>query len=89
MLLTLDTAQSMARLRVHNTGVPIPPARLEHLFERFYRADDSRCREKGGYGLGLSIAQSIVETHKGKITVRSGEEGTVFTVLLPLNRQSG
>ena len=89
VLLTLDTAQSMARLRVHNTGVPIPPARLEHLFERFYRADDSRCREKGGYGLGLSIAQSIVETHKGKITVRSGEEGTVFTVLLPLNRQSG
>ena len=89
VLLTLDTAQSMARLRVHNTGVPIPPARLEHLFERFYRADDSRCLEKGGYGLGLSIAQSIVETHKGKITVRSGEEGTVFTVLLPLNRQSG
>ena len=84
--LTLDTAQSMARLRVHNTGAPIPPAQLEHLFERFYRADDSRCREKGGYGLGLSIAQSIVETHKGKITVRSGEEGTVFTVLLPLHR---
>ena len=83
MLLTLDTAQSMARLRVHNTGVPIPPARLEHLFERFYRADDSRCREKRWLRAWASIAQSIVETHKGKITVRSGEEGTVLPSCFP------
>ncbi len=84
--LTLDVCQALARLQVHNTGAPIPPDKLGHLFERFYRADDSRSREKGGYGLGLAIAQSIADTHKGKITVRSGEEGTVFTVLLPLHR---
>ena len=84
--LVLDVFQDRARLWVHNTGVPIPPDRLEHLFERFYRADDSRSREKGGYGLGLAIAHSIVETHKGRITVQSGNDGTVFTVLLPLHR---
>lgn len=71
---------------MHNTGAPIPPDKLAHLFERFYRADDSRSREKGGYGLGLAIAHSIVETHKGRITVQSGNDGTVFTVLLPLQR---
>ena len=84
--LVLDVFQDRARLWVHNTGVPIPPDRLEHLFERFYRADDSRSREKGGYGLGLAIAHSIVETHMGRITVQSGNDGTVFTVLLPLHR---
>ena len=84
--LTLDVCQPLARLQVHNTGAPIPPDKLAHLFERFYRADDSRSREKGGYGLGLAIAHSIVETHKGRITVQSGNDGTVFTVLLPLQR---
>lgn len=76
--------RSMVRLTVQNTGVPIPPDRLSHLFERFYRADDSRARTSGGYGLGLSIAKSIVEGHRGSIRVRSSQaEGTVFTVLLP------
>ena len=70
-----------ACLTVRNTGPAIPP---EHLFERFYRADDSRARSSGGYGLGLAIAKSIVESHRGTITVQSGaEEGTLFTVRLP------
>ncbi len=72
------------RLEVRNTGPAIPPEHLEHLFERFYRADDSRARASGGYGLGLAIARSIVEGHHGSITVTSTEEaGTAFTVRLP------
>lgn len=71
---------------VKNTGMPIPKEELPHLFERFYRSEKSRVRKQGGYGLGLSIAKTIVENHCGKITVSSSEnEGTTFSVLLPLS----
>lgn len=76
-----------ALLRVHNTGTPIPAEELPHLFERFYRVD--RARSAGGYGLGLSIAQSIVKAHGGKITVTStADAGTTFLVTLPLRYSS-
>lgn len=77
------TAGDRAALTVHNTGAPIPAEALPHLFERFYRADAARGRETGGYGLGLAIAAAIVEEHRGKIAVRSGPEGTAFTVTFP------
>lgn len=69
---------------VHNTGEPIPPEHLPHLFERFYRADSARSRDQGGYGLGLAIARTIVEVHGGKLTGTSTrEQGTCFTASLP------
>ena len=72
---------------VRNTGEPIPPEHLEHLFERFYRVDGSRSRKEGGYGLGLAIAHTIVESHRGQIEVRSSKDtGTVFTVTFPHSR---
>lgn len=72
-------------LTVTNTGEPIPQSEQAHIFERFYRTDKSRVRKEGGYGLGLSIARTIIEHHKGKISVASSAaEGTVFTVVLPL-----
>ena len=80
----LTRQQDKLRLTVHNTGDPIPPEHLPHLFERFYRADAARDRAQGGYGLGLAIAKSITETHRGKISVTSTpDSGTTFTVLLP------
>ncbi len=70
-------------IRVHNTGPAIPPEAQARVFDRFYRVDSSHNREIEGNGLGLAIAQSIVEAHKGKITVHSAEgEGTTFTVTL-------
>lgn len=82
--LTLTRQQDKLRLTVRNTGAPIPPEHLPHLFERFYRADAARNRAQGGYGLGLAIAKAIVEHHRGRISVSSAvESGTVFTVLLP------
>ncbi len=70
-------------LSVYNTGTGIAESEREKIFERFYRSDTSRSRETGGYGLGLSIAKSIVEKHKGKIIV-TGKEGAwvQFTVTL-------
>ncbi len=71
-------------LTVTNTGTSIPPEKAEHIFERFYRVDESRVREQGGYGLGLSIAQKIVEKHNGEIALDySNETGTRFSVKLP------
>jgi signal transduction histidine kinase len=68
-------------LSVNNSGEAISPENLNHLFERFYRVEESRAREKGGYGLGLSIAKTITEMHHGKISVISSkEEGTTFKV---------
>lgn len=74
-----------ALLKVHNTGPSIPAEDLPHIFDRFWRADEARNRTEGSYGLGLSIAQQIAQTHKGNITVESNEQvGTTFTVTLPL-----
>ncbi len=63
-----------------NTGTPIPQKDIPHIFERFYRSSDSRSRDEGGYGLGLSIAKSIADKHGTKISVLSGEKGTEFSV---------
>lgn len=83
----LTRNQEKLKLTVSNSGSPIPPEHLEHLFERFYRADSARSRDAGGFGLGLAIAKSIVDGHKGKISVTSTEtEDTVFTVLLPMGK---
>jgi signal transduction histidine kinase len=72
------------RLVVRDTGQGIAPEHLPHLFERFYRADPARGRGSGGSGLGLAIARTIVETHRGEITVDSTVGvGTTITVTLP------
>lgn len=82
---SLARAPRTARLTVSNTGTAIDAADLPHVFDRFYRADKSRARETGGFGLGLAIAREIAREHKGDITVESSAEaGTSFTVTLPL-----
>lgn len=82
----LARAKGSAVLSVHNGGVPIPPEDLPHVFDRFYKSDKSRTGtgESASFGLGLAIAKSTVEAHKGTITVTSGPQGTTFTVTLPL-----
>lgn len=83
--LTLKKKHIDMLLTVTNTGEGIAPAHLERIFDRFYRADPSRSRKHGGYGLGLAIAKSIVEQHKGKIYARSVlHEYTSFYIQLPL-----
>ena len=72
-------------LTVSNTSAqPIEPGKLPHLFDRFYRTDQSRSSQTGGYGLGLSIARSIVLAHKGKIRAESPDGRTLtFVIHLP------
>ena len=73
-----------ARLSVQDEGQGIPPQSLPHVFERFYRTDESRARQTGGTGLGLAIAKWIAERHKGRFEVLSRVGlGTRFTLVLP------
>ena len=71
-----------ACLWVENEGDPIPADKLPHIFDRFYRADESRT-DGGSFGLGLSIAKAIVETHRGAIRCDSSGSTTRFTITLP------
>jgi signal transduction histidine kinase len=74
-------------LKVQDTGPGIAVDNLPHIFERFYRADESRTETDGGSGLGLAIAKAIVEAHGGRIEVESKMgEGTTFAVHLPASR---
>ncbi|MDE6883534.1 MAG: HAMP domain-containing histidine kinase [Lachnospiraceae bacterium] len=82
--ISLTRSADKKLLIVHNTGNGIDKNDLKHIFERFYRIDSSRSRQSGGYGLGLSIAESIVKNHKGQINVKSdGKSYTDFCILLP------
>ena len=70
-------------LIVANPGEPIPKDELKKIFDRFYRSDTSRAGD-GSFGLGLSIAQSIVQSHGGKIWAESNPSGNCFFVQLPI-----
>lgn len=73
------------RLSVRDDGPGIPPEHLSRLFDRFYRVEDSRSRDQGGAGLGLSIAKGIVDAHGGRIWLESEVgRGTVAHVQLPV-----
>jgi heavy metal sensor kinase len=78
----------LARIEVRDTGSGVPEECREQIFERFYRADPVRtAREGSGAGLGLPIARRIAEVHGGALRLeRSGEDGSVFAVTLPLRR---
>ena len=68
---------------MYNTCEYVDPESVNHIFDRFYRADSSRSRETGGYGIGLSIAKAIAERHKGKIRAfTNGTTAIIFKIIL-------
>ena len=85
--LSLKRKQNAVYLSTRNTGAPIPPEDLPHIFERFYRSDKART-SGSGYGLGLAICKNLAELHKAEITASSDEvNGTVFTVRFKVPRK--
>ncbi|MFZ4451352.1 sensor histidine kinase [Salibacterium aidingense] len=85
IVLFLEKAGSHVKLTIEDNGPGIREANLPHIFDRFYRADPSRTRKRGGAGLGLAISKAIIEAHHGKISVKSKEgEGTTFIVMVPV-----
>jgi len=81
---TITRKSDMVELTVADTGIGISAEHLEHVFERFYRADASHCRVTGGTGLGLAICKSIIASHHGRVAIQSRPDvGTQVQISLP------
>ena len=90
MTVVVEPGEREVRVGVEDRGIGIPAADLERIFSRFGRATNARSRGISGSGVGLYIAKKIVEVHGGRLEVRSSEnEGSTFTIVLPLQENTG
>ena len=83
--LAVRSVNNNIQISIQDSGDGVTPEEASHLFDRFYRVDESRARDDGGSGLGLAIAKSIVEMHKGRIWAES-EKGKGLRVVIELPR---
>ncbi|MEU6177179.1 sensor histidine kinase [Streptomyces coeruleorubidus] len=81
----VTVASHTAVVLIADAGPGIPPEDQQRVFDRFYRVDKARSRDRGGSGLGLAVAHSLVRAHGGRIELDSEPGATVFTVRLPLD----
>jgi two-component system OmpR family sensor kinase len=81
---TVGPQKGDAVIEVQDAGPGLSREHLERVFERFYRADESRARASGGVGLGLSIVAAVAEAHGGSVTARSEASGATFRIVIPL-----
>ena len=85
----LGIKNQMVLVTVEDNGPGIPDSEKEHIFDRFYRLDDSRARDTGGTGLGLAIAKEAVQLHGGEISVKDARNGgSIFTIAIPYIRET-
>lgn len=86
IVVTVQQENQALCISVSDTGAGIDPEHLVQVFDRFYRTDEARSRDKGGTGLGLAISQAIVEAHGGQISAASPGPGlgSTFTISLPI-----
>lgn len=83
--ITSEEISKKINISITNSGCGIEPDKVEKIFDKFYRADESRTRKSGGVGLGLSVVKSIIELHGGSVYVNSKpNETTTFTISLPI-----
>ncbi len=87
VLVTVHQEGERLQIAVSDSGAGIDPAQLPRVFDRFYRTDSGRSRDKGGTGLGLAITKAIIEAHEGQVTAESqGKgQGSRFVISLPLD----
>ena len=81
---SMSAEQGSARIQIQDEGTGIPDAMMERVFEPFVRMEESRNRETGGIGLGMSIARNIIHSHGGDIHLENNDRGLLVTIKLPL-----
>ena len=83
-VIEINVTEELDKLYItfRNKGAKIPDYKLEKIFEKFYRGDESRPSSKGGAGLGLAITKEIIELHSGKISVKNDDEYIEFDIIL-------
>jgi len=88
--MTAHAEPAEVAITITDTGEGILPAHLPHVFERFYRGDTARGRDRSGSGIGLTISKAIIDAHGGTITAHSDGpgHGARFEILLPRTRES-
>lgn len=86
VVVQVEQVEDVLQIRVRDTGTGIASAQLPYVFDRFYRTDSARSRDRGGTGLGLAIVKAIVEAHGGRVTAVSNgaNSGSQFNIFLPL-----
>ncbi len=86
IILDYSLSKKYISIKIEDTGIGIPEDELSHIFDRFFRVDKARSRSIGGFGLGLSIVQLIVRSHKGTITATSQlGKGTTMVIKIPID----
>lgn len=84
----VHTEEDEVKIVIADSGIGIPAADVDHIFDRFYTVNKAHSRKLGGAGLGLSIVKTVIDKHDGSISVESEVgEGTRFTITLPLHQQ--
>lgn len=87
IILRVIKENNLVRITVQDSGIGIVPDEMSHIFDRFYRSDESRARKTGGSGLGLSIAKWIIEHHGAHFEILSRVDiGTRITIIIPIDR---
>ena len=83
-VIEINVTEELDKLYItfRNKGAKIPDYKLEKIFEKFYRGDESRTSSTGGAGLGLAITKEIIELHNGKISVKNDDEYIEFDIIL-------
>ncbi len=88
LVIETRTEAGMSVLRCRDHGPGLPPESLERIFEPFWRAEDSRARDNGGSGLGLSVVRAIARAHGGRVeAANSGDGGACLSVFLPVQNR--
>jgi two-component system heavy metal sensor histidine kinase CusS len=83
---TIAREEDQVRIAVGNPGPPIDPSTLDHLFDRFYRAEESRTNSRENHGLGLAIVKAIAEMHRGTVSVESADGVNTFAFSVDASR---
>lgn len=83
--LSCEISKEKIYIQIENEGPGIPPGKLPHVFTPLFRIEQSRNRQTGGAGLGLSIAKNIIQKHGGTITASNTSKGAIFTICIPIN----